>query len=126
MLLRLISDGVEVLAEVLSAAGGPGRTPNFGNSNWKLTSLMLLFSGRPKVRALLVGIGVRVLVAVAVAVTRFLYSFSSTVILSTLERSSWFSLLAASEAFCNSSTLVSKSLRCLSLRSRNARCAALF
>ena len=54
------------------------------------------------------------------------YSRSSMDIFSTCARRMLFSWLADSEAFCKSSTLVSRSLRCFSLRSRNARWAARF
>lgn len=56
----------------------------------------------------------------------FLYSFNSTVILSTWARSLLFSWVVDWDAFSSSSTLISRSLTCFSLRSRKARWAALF
>lgn len=42
LLLLLVVEGV------MGVGVGPGSWPNFGNSNWKLTSLMLLITGLPK------------------------------------------------------------------------------
>jgi len=64
--------------------------PNLGNSNWKLTSLMPRVRGAPKV-----AVGPNPLVGLVIVEKRFLYSFNSTVILSTLARRSSFSWLAA-------------------------------
>lgn len=58
--------------------------------------------------------------------SRFLYSRSSVCNRSTCAFNSPFSCLSASCALDSSVTLVSRSLRCCSLRSRKARCAALF
>ena len=102
----------------------PGRSPNLGNSNWK--SLPVLRAAAPG--ALDPPEGDRP-VPLPFPLThdkRFRYSLSSTCNLSTWARRRPFSWLADSDAFSRSSTLVSRSLRCFSLRSRKARCAARF
>jgi hypothetical protein len=103
----------------------PGRVPNLGNSNWKLFELFPFAELAKKLSPLPVG-GDRLTLLVLLSDKRFLYSRSSICSLSTWARKSPFSWFADSEAFSSSPTLVSKSLRCFSLRSRKARCAARF
>lgn len=108
--------------------GGPGRRPNVGNSNEKLTSFGLLtppprplparYEGRP------LALSDELLVPLSENCLR--YSDSSDDIFSICARKMLFSWFADSDAFSKSSTLVSRSLRCFSLRSRNARWAARF
>jgi len=107
----------------------PGRAPNLGKSNWKL--LLVLLMDDPLLLRLgpvyaVNGGEPRDAPEPAPNDKRFLYSRSSTWSLSTCALSRPFSCLSASCVLARSATLVSRSLRCFSLRSRNARCAARF
>ncbi len=51
--LGLMGDDMDFWCDL--AGAGPGSVPNLGNSNWKLTSLMLLMAALPKGWARAVG-----------------------------------------------------------------------
>ena len=102
--------------------GGPGKEPNAGNSNEKLTSPLLITDDEPSaVDPVDATPESRARGAVFNAMNRFLYSSSSTFIRLTSARSCTFSWSDCMVVCFSSSTLSSKSLRCFSLRSRNAR-----
>ena len=112
----LLGEVLVFARDPLSMKLEPGRSPNLGKLNWKS----------------LIPVGACEYV---VGDTRgpdplvdnlFLYSLTSTFKRSTSARRRPFSWFVDSEAFSNSSTLVSRSLRCRSFRSRKARCAARF
>lgn len=123
-------------AEFLSSAekfplvktGGPGRVPNFGNSNWKFTPFGWLAVEFPRPLPAKYGgkAPFRVALRPAENESLFLYSRNSTDSLSIWARRILFSWFADSDAFSRSCTLTSKSFKCFSLRSRKALCAALF
>lgn len=108
----------------LSSSCVPGRPPNRGNSKEKLFApellLLLSIELNPEARG-----WVR-LSPELLRDNRLRYSRSSICSPDTCARSNPFSWLEASEAFSSSCTLVSRSLRCFSLRSLKARCAARF
>lgn len=101
----------------LSSSWAPGSAPNLGNSKEKLFTPLLVLSMELKPPA---SGGVRPSPLLFID-KRFRYSRSSIWSLCTCARNKPFSWLVASEAFSSSWTLVSRSLRCFSFRSLNAR-----